>query len=422
MLVGLNVQAMQETGTDTAAAKEHAKSLFDSVKSLSDRVADKLNDRKNLYPIFNQVAEQNQTNMLGSGAKVSAKAGAEWTTALVDRGAASNIIVTGEQLPGSADREAIGFVKGGDGKSYVPGYKPIKILDQFYNFVPFKTGERPHLIDSANFNTHTVKANPIQQWEKPVPNAFSVVGSSADQKSFGQKAMAYVQANPQRPFALEIPYGFIKVHLNANKAIFQINEQTSEEEYSFFPTISAKGPYQAGAGTICAITMLGLEYIPPTLYKAIYALPGDHSQVSKTLLQRSREIKQSCSESDLNTALSVCPIVPGIDDYIIFRIKNTMVALPFPAAIQQVLQAADFNIDPDGGSMDMAEEFAFFVPNFTFPIIIPNAAAIPVPFFFGTFEFGTETWKPGSGYNGCLGELSIERTTRVYDFGTNIPI
>ncbi len=423
LLVGLNVQAMQQDGSYTQQAKDHADKLFDSAEAISDRLADQLNTPDNLYPLFNGTSEQNATNMLGSTSSVTSLPGDQWQTSLVDRGIESNIQITSDQLPGSGDAQNIGFVKGADGSSYVPGYKPIKVLDHYYTFVPFKTGERPHLISENTFSSNKNSVNPINEWKKPIPNAFSVHGATKGQQNYSQRAKSYVLSNPQRQFPLEMPYGFIKIHLDGNTAKFYINENYTEESYDYFPSFVVKGPYRAGSGTITAFTFLGMEYIPPTLYQAIHALPGDHSRVDNILLQRCREIKQNATANDLLLA-EQCPIIPGIDDYIIFRVKDVIIALPFPTAIQQVLNFAQFDTSPDGSEIsDVATEEAFFLPNFTFEILIPDpGVVIPVYGFMGTWEEGSESWTPGSGYNGCLGQLSITRTTSVFDFGTNIRI
>ncbi|MBX9949774.1 MAG: hypothetical protein K2Y39_11460 [Candidatus Obscuribacterales bacterium] len=421
LLVGLNVEDMYKKGELLFQARVNAGHTFDMAKDLSDRLAKKLTNQANLYPLFNQISQQNHATILGANAVINAVPGAQWRTALTDRGEASNISVTPEQLPGASPFK---FVKGKDGKSYIPGYEPISVLGYSYNFVPFKSGERNRLIDSYTFDSNTLSAKPFPQNPNPVPNAFSVEGTSANANQTGTRSVAFVQCNPQRAFPLEIPQGFIKVHLK-NTAWKQFNLSFSEDGYNSFPEVGFEKPVGAGLGTLEPLVGLGMEYLPPSLYKAIYSLPapfGDYGKIDSSLLQRCREIKQDCTQKELEQALWLCPTLPGVDDYIIFRVKDTLIALPYPGALNQLVDFVfNLNTGADGKATQYGTEFAAFLPNFTFPILNPDPGAIPVPIFFGTFETGKEDWTPGSGYNGCLGELSIERNTVVCDFGICIP-
>jgi hypothetical protein len=39
------------------------------------------------------------------------------------------------------------------------------------------------------------------------------------------------------------------------------------------------------------------------------------------------------------------------------------------------------------------------------------------PGVFGASESGSLDWRPGTGYGGCLGKLTIKRTTKIYYSG-----
>jgi len=78
--------------------------------------------------------------------------------------------------------------------------------------------------------------------------------------------------------------------------------------------------------------------------------------------------------------------------------------------------------DPDGDERKMVDDESSFSPIFFDP------TATPDPFCTVDFTFGWGTWekdlywKPGSGFNGDLGQVRVKRWTNVYSFGLATPV
>lgn len=414
LLASLNVDAMNQEGTGSGEASSHNDQLYAAAQRLSDRLADQVGKSSNLCPSFNAASQQNTVNMLGRGSTAVAQDGTGWGVSMCDRGTESNITITQEQLPGNSDPQTVGFVNASDGTSCIPGYNEMKVCNHSYYLVPFKVGETPHLISKNVFDANST---PLANWNKPLPNSWSAVGVSTNQGR-GLKSASCVQTNPQRKFNLEMPSAFVKINLKSNRAMFQTNEENeTEESVGWYPWLYVEGPYDAGVGTITAYCFTGLEYIPPTVYQAIYALPGDHSDVSRRMLQRCREIKQNTTSDEVVSALKNCILIPGITDYYLFRKGDKIVCSSIgPAGIGGMF---GFSNEPDGSGTVAAEEFTAMFPNPTFNILAGGGQ--PIYLCMLSLEYGTETWTPGSGYNGCLGRLDIERETDFFNFGTVIP-
>jgi len=422
LLVAANVEAMKSEGTYAGAAGDHAQQLFEAAQSLSNRLADKLNTPSNHYSAFKEIAAQNSVRMFGSDDKVHDLPGAGWQTSLLDRGAESNLYISDGQLPDGFDDSKIKLTNK-DGKRFFNGYQAMKILDRDFFFVPFKLGETTHLVSRSVFDANTKAAKEIPGWEKPVSNAFSVNGQATDQRGYTHTAFACVQTNPQKPTALQIPKAFIRVKLGGNKITWTVNGLggPSSTSYDYFPPgqtkTSSYWPVPTD-GLIQGTVIVGNEFLPPTLEHALFPIASVGSEATiKALLQRVREIKPDATKADLTAALESCPILPGVTEYFICLISGNVVALEKTAAT-----ASSINVgaDPDGTETTLTEEtgppqFPNFVIN---PVTIISTTLLglgsptPLP-SFATLNV-KHKWKPGSGYDGCLGELTVEHTTKAY--------
>jgi hypothetical protein len=419
MLASLNVAAMYEQGYGSSEANSHSDALFQAAQSISDRLANKLSTPKNHHAAFTSVTDLNSLNSLGEKTKLTVAENSNWTTSFVDRGSESNLEFDKDQLPAKSQVDTIGPVTGQDGKQYIPGYKAMKFLQKTFYLVPFKAGERPHLISAEKYNNESLKAKPIKDWRTPVPNAFSVGGKTINQDNLGQTAIAYVQTNPQRKFDLGIPRAFIRIRLEKNTVRYIHNQMPRTSMNYAFRKEEQIQVFDAGAGVAHVTASLGNEYTPPTLHQAIYALPGDHSEITRVLLQRCREIKRNIKEAELMALLQI-PLVNDIDEYLIFPLrKDFLVVMPLPNA-RGTVPGLDFLAKADGNEKEIATEIAPLVPN-SATVRLVGSGQVTVPPTATTIEHGHLKWKPGSGYEGCLGELSIERDTEILSFGFMVP-
>lgn len=429
LLVRMNANA-----DNGSAASSHADALLSAAKRLSTRLIARLKDNNGRYFFFNTITMQNDPKMLGAKTKIDAEKGGYWQESYVDRKAESNIIVKPEQFPGNTASQ-LKIIKAPDGLLHLPGYTPI-IKDNAENYycVPYKVGETTHLISRGFFDLNTLfKGGDVEGWQTPIPNSFSSEGKCVAGQSIGQKAVACVQVNPQRTFKLAIPHSFVRVVIHTNKLNYRVNGiPRGQDEYGTLPTTrTITSPDGFGVGAVTVIASVGLEYVPPNLFKAIYALPGDHDRLTETLLQRCREMVPDCSEGEFRASLAKCPLVPNEEEYLIFPVgddKNGSVKLAAaPASLATgTVGWIKTGAKPDGEEGTIASEFVGPIPA---PVPAPNIAIITLagagqPIYLPSFvtETGEEKWTPGSGYGQCLGELKIDRTTTIDANGVVEPI
>jgi hypothetical protein len=419
LLASLNVSAMYEQGYGNSNANSHADSLFQAAQSISERLSTQLSTPKNHHDAFTSITDKNDVSALGSKTKLAVTDNSNWTTSFVDRGSESNLEFNNDQLPAKSQVDTIGPVIGQDGKQYIPGYKAMKVLQKTFYLVPFKAGERPHLISAEKYNNETLKAKPLRDWKGPVPNAFSASGKTVNHDNLGQSTIAYVQTNPQRKFDLGIPHAFIRIKLDKNVVRYAHNNIPRSSGSYAFQKEEQLQVFDAGAGVAHVKASLGNEYIPPTLHKAIYALPGDHNEVTSVLLQRCREMKKNIKTAELMALLQI-PLVQNTNEYIIFPLrKDFLVVMPLPSA-RGTIPGLDFLAGADGSEKEIATEVSPLIPN-SATVTLVGSGQITVPPTATTVEHGHIKWKPGSGYDGCLGELSIERETDILSYGYMIP-
>lgn len=462
LLINLNQATMESDGTATSASADHADAIYKAAESISDKLTEKLSDQKNLHPLFDDMAARNSAKMLGDKAVVNAREDKEgWTQSCMERGSVSNISFEEGTLPGGASKL---ISKEDSNKKYLAGYVPMTIRNHDFHFVPFKANETPHLVSTTLFEASTTKNQKMSDWKNPVPNAFAAVGQivvpNADGKlqslqaneqeakgqakdpndknikPQGQSARACVLTNPQRTFKLSIPHGFVRIVLKKNTVRYRVNgipRTEADSEYGFTPGESKMNTFNdgVGVGVVNVSATLGLEYVPPTLFKAIYALPGNHDAVTTVLLQRCREINPDFTAAQLESCLNACPIVPNTNEYLLIPIgddkfgKVEIIAVPQGSARGKAnwLKA---DAKADGKEKQIVSEFIGPIPA---PAPAPNTIVVTLagpgaPIYLPSFvtELGVEKWTPGTGFDQCLGELEIERETQIDANGFTQPV
>lgn len=417
MLVSANYQAMKSEGTDSGTANSHADSIYNSAQGISDRLADKLNTPSNLYPFFNEVAERNSVRMIGKDSDLKAHDPGNWTTSLVDRGAESNIMITAGQLPSGV---TVPQTKA-EGLEYVPGYQTFEVGDHTFAFVPFKVKERTHLIAGSYFSENKKDVKAIN-WNKPVPNGYSVDSKSLKQESLAHQALAFVQPNPQKYYDAEMR-GFIRINFPGNDIQYLINGlPTRTGDYDNRPgTETEIFIPEVGTGTLTVMTSVGNEYVG-TLANVVFnpLVPGNWGPSKDRLLQRCRELKHDCTMAEMLAAMAACPFVPGQDTYYIYPSNgpgSPLIATPESAIIGDAALWLKKSADADGSEKDgVTKEYMAGAPNeVTSAVAVPDpyCSCEPTPAVSLTFVQGWHDWTPGTGYDGCLGTMKIHRKTTV---------
>ena len=426
MLANANVAAMALSNQSSALASLHADQLYRGARSISDKLANQLKDPNNFYKNFESITSGNNVRLAETeNAQVIAVKDKSWRTSFVDRAEDSNISFDPNQLPLPLD-----FASPVSTKSFkIPGYKPIPILDKKFYLVSMKDNERTHLINPENFEQNTEVSRPFDGWSNPVPNAFSVQGATSGIKGASNKALSWVQVNPQYKFNLGIPHAFIRIHLDSTARYTHAGQQLGSQNYALHPAVTQQSFSTPAQLKVSFVPVnVGNEYAgAASLYDALFpralGSDNDHAKVLSTLLQRCREIQKDFSLDQLIAVLKATPIdISGTqNDYIIFPKKNVLVARLAAQAYSEVSWILPAQV-ADGGQKEIAKEDVTGQPNTAFYTVtepVTGTSIGPIPAV--SQEHGSFKWTPGSGFDGCLGELNVARTTTFPAFGAPEP-
>jgi hypothetical protein len=455
--IGINAEAAERDGHG-GEGKGNAQKAFNGAKAISDRLAEKLGDKEKLYGYFNELAKRNSVRMLGTQAKVESLPGNNWQTAFMDREDESNITVAPPeytlppnfQMPDLVIKSARKQLPA-DAKNlwFLPGYKPIKLADRTFWQVPFNYDQAPHLVSGREFNSSTLKAKPLGDWQKPIPNAFSGEGiTKGTAKNATQKAMSWVMTNPGQPFKMSIPHSFVRIQIDEMKChwyFFPIGPQSSPVEYGeptkydFQKPQFANGPKMPLGGPFCAYVQagdkvqLGLEVFARSLDEIIFAAPGEGNVTTEAyLLNRANEMIGKVGKVITKEELHKCLdnfltrgyLYAGQTEFYLFSADGeTLECLPkYLALIKAPWLVLFQGNEPDGTEMkvvDDADCLATIINNVSAKPL-PKCILFPPPFGWGLWDKDVY-WTPGSGYNSCLGTLRVKRWTEVYSVGIAIP-
>jgi hypothetical protein len=294
-----------------------------------------------------------------------------------------------------------------------------------------RDNERTRLINPEKFQKNMETMNPLSGWKNPVPNAFSVHGVTLDKnganlstsglkdkaEETANKALSWVQVNPQHKFDLAIPRGYIKIQLEGNTADYTFTQQSvGQQDYGYTATQQVQS-YTTPEGFKVSFTpaSVGNEYTGcSTLYQVLFpetmGSQAEHLKVLNTLLQRCREIKKGFDMKQLIEILNSVPVDPSASagDYLIFQKNGKLV-------ISMLGTELRFQANPDGGTKeDFAPEIASPSVNtalyaITDPLTGNGIGPIPAV----VAEHGIYSWTPGSGYDYCLGQLTLKRVTTI---------
>ncbi|PWU01568.1 MAG: hypothetical protein C5B53_02740 [Candidatus Melainabacteria bacterium] len=418
-LASINESAMESEGSSSSTSSAHAQQLQQAAQDLSTQLSQQLNQANNLYGFFEPYAQAGSVRMLGAKTYVDVVADGDWQTALMDRGAESNIAVDPTQLPSGFDATSLQLVTAKDGNQYLPGYTQVQLLGSNFWFVPFKVSEKPHLVAGNHFQENTLAADPLS-WTDAVPNAFAVHGGTINSNQSQQKADAAVITNPQLIFKMAMPQAFVRIDIQANTLQWNLDGiDMDSTNYPFMPgDVETSFTYPLPCGTIWGTEYCGNEYLTgPTLFTALFAQPPIPPMSSKTfdyLLQRVQEIHPGYKASDLTGLLVATPIDPSAtsdQQFVIYAASNESSA---PILCTPASAAPSWTSSQPDGTYEILETEGPLGPNFGLTEL-DCYGAWEYPTY--TDFYGERGWTPGTGYDGCLGTMQIHRTTTAYLFG-----
>ncbi len=451
LLLGINADAAQ-ADNQAGSMAGNANSAFSAAQTLSNALADKLTDQNNLHGFFDDYAGANSTRMVGTKSQTKTLAGPNWQTSFMNRNDESNISLGGQppnfNLPPGYSLDSSAYTQctrtpvpsGAAGQYFLKGYSSITAANNTYWFVPFLYDEKPYLVASSTFGASTLAANPLG-WNKPIPNGFSAEGATTA-AGIGEKATAWVLTNPREPFQLSMPHAFLHIHIDDMTSkwfFFPLGfpiEDDPEIGYNYIPDPETNLPSEPGGVLCSSVTpdevVLGLDVVGKTLDGIIFGYPeGDKTSTENYVTNRMNEMisvpGKSLSVSDMHNALSTFAstgeLVAGIRDFYVYSKDGQTISVnPEPLAIADAPWLLPFiSNTPDGEEKKIIDDASDFGEIFFFPIVAPLPGCTPLPpLGWGTYEKDVN-WTPGSGYNGCLGQIRVTRWTDVYSLGACNP-
>lgn len=455
MLIAINAKAAETEGY-AGSGPSNADSAAQGAEEISDALTNKLTQASNLYGFFDDFSQRNSVRMITTNNTVNHVPGANWQTSLMERENESNITMTGSSanfnLPPEFNLDS-DFVTDttrnpapadSSGKVFLKGYKPVTVAKNTFWFVPFLYDEKPHMVSRAKFEQNKKNVNALS-WSKPVPNAFSAEGAVVDVNPKGQKATSWVLTNPRQPFKMCIPHSFLHIHVDDMKSKWYFFPsgyppvKYTEQDYGYIPedqSYTAVGGGLLSASVTADFVVVGTDVVGRPLDDIIFGTPtGNKTFFEQHMTNRINEMVSKVgvvkTKNDLHNCLSdpatIGWLVAGFRDYYVYTTDGENLKVN-PQAIAQADMIAhgwqiDISKDADGTEHLASSDDSSPAPIFFIPTVVPDPFCNPSPANFGFGEWHKELgWKPGSGYNGNLGDVRVKRWTEIYTIGHSTPI
>jgi len=443
-LVNANAESMSQQGYGSGG--NSPEEAFQNAKSVNDELYNKLTNKSALSVYFNQLVSSKPAKLLGHGGTVTSANTSDWDSAALYRGEESNIEVNDPQtIPGGIAANLHSKLN----RTFLQGYNPSEANGKHFCFVTFHSNEASHLVSNSTFD----------QWKNvavqnstvmALPNAFRESGQISDQIQLAASASAV--ANPMRSYELAIPHSFVAIKLTSIATIRLDDGHGHTTTYPQTPYYSDTGtlqpfksvdlekkrytyPYSSSkwlgtSGLLNGYVSLGNELQPDNLWQAINALPGDHSAAISAILQRVKEFKPGYTQAELQNLLKSQRLVNNGEETVTYYVypkystpDNTSAQVSVGTA-GQLPGWLNTSASPEGSSKTIVkEQTQRDKPNTAWSTIIDGHYEIPMtpkpdwPSYSAdvhrTALSGTLSWQPGTGWNQCLGVLSINRKTDV---------
>ncbi|MBC7997486.1 MAG: hypothetical protein IAF58_06070, partial [Leptolyngbya sp.] len=312
--------------------------------------------------------------------------------------------------------------------------------------VPFLYDEKPHLVAGSLFN-EAIKDAP--SWQKAVPNAFSGEGAAEKAGRPGERAKSWVLTNPRQPFKLSVPHSFVKFKVDKPVVSWYFFPfvappvKLGESNYDFIPDTKTR----TGTGVLSTtVTVkevpIGFDIVGCSIDDLIFASPAgkiagtgvgsDEKEMENYLVNRANEmiskpgvtLTASQVHSALDNALTIAGIIAGEREFVMFSPDGKSVkCLPMTgAAILAPWLLAYQSKDADGTEKEMFDQDTPAAEMFHIPTVVPYPFCNLKTALGWGFHYKDVFWKPGTGFNGSLGEVRIKRYTKCYSLGVCTPI
>jgi hypothetical protein len=403
LLINLNAESMKNSG-QAGQSQGNAQLANAELDSVSQKLEQSLKDEGSLTSSFNKVASPPTQAQSPTDNNDTKKKVPQFAAGFVHAGQPSNVSSSPNQFPPNTSFNANGGL---------PGYTPLKANGQNMFFVPFKPGERPHLISTDEFNASSKAPS---GWQSPILNSLQATGSPGSSNGIASVASAVI--NPQQAYSLSIPHAFVQITLPTTNVSWLVNgKQSATSTYQFTAETQFKVQSQKVGckSTLNGYASVGNEYKGNTVLSAINGVPGTpaHMQAMKNIVQRVSEIDKSFNMTKLTTLLQQQALVPNTFNYILYPVYNTQDNSDPVIHISPSSQVAAGWFNPgataDGTEKSLGNESLQDSPN-------SNWGQVTGKWQLNTHHvnvFGQVLWTPGTGYNQCLGTLRLNRNAQV---------
>lgn len=409
-LINANVDEMRHERLETYSAIAAADLAYDMAQQVNDSLSASVKDKTTLDSYFNHLSSKRKATMLG-GSTIQRATGHVYPTAMVDRGAESNLSFNRKGLPMQAAPSSTTI---GD-KDYLQGYSPFIANNKTFYFMSFRNNETPHLISDAYFQRNRLDLNPLKDVRNPVPNAYQGIGS-ASQDEILLNASACAVVNPQQQYQMTIPQSFIKVKFQ-NQSIWMVDDTiVTAIEYPpkpvgvwGIPRFKLKDDRM-----LSGFATLGKEFKEENIRGVIDKIPANHDPALERLRQRAQEIDPSFDLDRIDQLLRKQATNKKATTYYIFpsyRVNDySDPELDIQPQIGGDLPSwLNMDAEPEGGEKEVVKEEPF-VDKYNAQVIIqPGNKQCPKRVEI----IGSCAWKPGTGMGQCLGTLFVNRLTKV---------
>jgi hypothetical protein len=427
---------MQTEGQAGINTQGNAQSAYLQAQGANNMLSSRLQDKETFQTHFNALAQSTPAKLLGQNAIVQdAPTVSTWSTAMMDKGAESNLYFNPNQLPPGSGANVSDIQLGN--KSFFKGYTELTVNGKDFLLPSFRVAEMPHLISANVFKKNLT--NQIGS-SSPIPNAFQESGIVTD-GSTTLTANACAQSNPQRQWGLAIPHAYVSIIFqNLSKWYLDKDPKTGQwmlrkiipygmtpgqtvwglKQVRLRPPPPADPPNGIG-GKMDGYATLGNEYKIGNAWDVYNELPGDHEAPMMKLVQRVREIDPTFTMAKMKSLLQSSKI-PGTDKpwvrYVIYPKYNG------PDCTEPTMQivALEFGETPPWMSLPVTGDGVEKVilneqppmkdePNTCWDNVVGGTS----PSCSHHTEFqGTVNWNPSTGVSQNLGELRVARETDIY--------
>ena len=244
---------------NTADSAKNARKLFNALNDVGQFLQKQLTNPQFMEPFFQQIADANNTKMLGKNRINLGKYGVSY----MKRGTATNVDLDEIVLKAAnaeKDFPEVEIPGGPGGKhKYFAGYKPVSVFlpvsGETLTFigVPLGPNDRTHLVDTTGFeNTRkddiaVGQGNPPYPGNTLPPNAFQSQGATLEnqtKKVAGAVASAIV-GSLDKGSKLAMPYGYIEIK-NGPSAPGPQGSMALQRKDIFCHALSGEGIYITG--------------------------------------------------------------------------------------------------------------------------------------------------------------------------------